>query len=95
MIHVDHSLLPNPIEPPNPPPPEPAIPILASHLLDLEENQRERFSRHVGAERLSTGCREVDGVLGGGVERGMILGLSSGLDGSEGRLVSWYFLYVL
>ena len=33
MIHIDHSLLPNA----TPPAPEPALPILASHLLELEE----------------------------------------------------------
>lgn len=39
---------------------------------------------------MSTGCREVDELLGGGVERGVVLGVSSGLEGSEGRLVSCF-----
>ncbi len=86
MIHIDHSLLP--IADPSPPPPEPAIPILASHLLDLEEKQRKRFVRHGRSERLSTGCKEVDELLGGGVESVVVLGVSSSSERSEGRLVS-------
>ncbi|KAH6710930.1 hypothetical protein BKA61DRAFT_106528 [Leptodontidium sp. MPI-SDFR-AT-0119] len=86
MIHIDHSLLTNP----PPPPPEPASPILASHLLELEEKQRKRFVGNGRGERLSTGCREVDEVLGGGggVERGVVLGISAPVEGKEGSLLS-------
>lgn len=44
--------------------PEPAAPILASSLLDLEIKQRRRFAAQ--GERISTGCREVDEVVLGG-----------------------------
>jgi hypothetical protein len=70
---------------PNQPAPEPAQPILASSLLDLEERQRRRFAG--GGARISTACAEVDeSVLGGGLERGIVLGISA--EGEEGRLVS-------
>jgi hypothetical protein len=76
MIEVDHSLL-------NPEPtPEPARPILASHLLELEEKQRLRFTG--GSVR--TEFAGVDELLGGGFERGILVGLSA--EGGEGRLVS-------
>ena len=85
MIHIDHSLLPNATLPP----PEPALPILASHLLQLEEQQRQRFSHDGRPKRLSSGCKEVDEVLGsGGVERGLVLGISAPVEGREWRLVS-------
>ncbi|KAH7418108.1 hypothetical protein BKA64DRAFT_716890 [Cadophora sp. MPI-SDFR-AT-0126] len=89
MIHIDHSLLPNA----TPSPPEPALPILASHLLELEEQQRKRFARHGRPERLSTGCRELDEVLGGdGTERGVVLGISASVEAREGRLLSLHLL---
>ncbi|PVH85020.1 hypothetical protein DL98DRAFT_511953 [Cadophora sp. DSE1049] len=89
MIHIDHSLLTSSA----PTPPEPALPIQASHLFELEEQQRERFTRHGRPERLSTGCREVDEVLGGGgVERGVVLGISAPVEGREGRLLSLHLL---
>ncbi|KAH7336213.1 hypothetical protein BKA65DRAFT_479133 [Rhexocercosporidium sp. MPI-PUGE-AT-0058] len=86
MIHIDHSLL---TQNPPPLPPEPALPILACHLLELEEKQRRRFVGNGRVERLSTGCAEVDEVLGGGgVERGVVLGISASVEGREGRLLS-------
>ncbi|KAL2069041.1 hypothetical protein VTL71DRAFT_15379 [Oculimacula yallundae] len=88
MIHIDHSLLNNPPSSP----PRPALPILASHLLDLEEKQRRRFTGEGRDERLSTGCKEVDEVLGAGVERGVVLGISAGAEGREGRLLSLHLL---
>ncbi|KAI9056025.1 hypothetical protein LZ554_000957 [Drepanopeziza brunnea f. sp. 'monogermtubi'] len=88
MIHIDHKFLSN--RPP--PPPEPAVPILASHLLELEEKQHQRFDRNGGSGRLSTGCRDIDEVLGGGIERGVVLGLSSNVEGFEGRLLSLHIL---
>lgn len=65
---------------------DPAQPILASSLLDLEERQRRRFAGK--GERVSTGCTAVDeSVLGGGgLERGIVVGISS--ENLEGRLVS-------
>ena len=64
----------------------PALPILASNLLESEEMQRHRFAGR--GERISTTCAVVDeSVLGeGGVERGIVLGISA--EGLEGRLVS-------
>jgi hypothetical protein len=77
MIEIDHTALP-----------EPAKPVLASHLLVIEENQRKRFAEQ-GLERVKTGCAEVDDyVLGGGFERGIVVGLSG--EGNEGRLVGAY-----
>lgn len=66
--------------------PDPAQPILASSLLDLEERQRTRFAG--SGERISTACGAVDEfVLGGaGLERGVVLGISGEVP--EGRLVS-------
>ncbi|KAJ5053942.1 uncharacterized protein L3040_000232 [Drepanopeziza brunnea f. sp. 'multigermtubi'] len=88
MRHIDHNFLSN--QPP--PPPEPAAPILASHLLELEEKQHQRFERNGGSGRLSTGCRDIDELLGGGIERGVVLGLSSSVEGFEGRLLSLHIL---
>jgi hypothetical protein len=81
MVEVDHAALESP-----PPEPEPARPILASQLLDLEEKQRRRFCEKGSDGRVKTGCGEVDEVLGGGFERGVVVGLSA--EGNEGRLVS-------
>lgn len=84
MIEIDHNLKPEPPEP------EPAKPILASSLLELEEKQRKRFTGDAKSERIKTGCAEIDGILDGGegegIERGIILGVSA--DGGDGRLVS-------
>ncbi|KAK0112968.1 hypothetical protein ONS95_014682 [Cadophora gregata] len=89
MIHIDHSLLANATQPP----PEPALPILASHLLELEEQQQQRFTRYGRPRRLSTGCKELDDVLGGGgIERGIVLGISAPVEGREGRLLSLHLL---
>ena len=82
MYEIDHAALNNP----DPPPPEPAKPILASHILELEKKQRARFSTNGGDERVSTGCSEIDQVLGFGCERGIVVGISA--EGGEGRLVS-------
>ncbi|KAK6587255.1 hypothetical protein PZA11_000545 [Diplocarpon coronariae] len=68
--------------------PESAMPILASHLLELEETQRRQLTGLAGAERLGTGCQNIDELLGGGVERGVVLGLSSSAEALEGRLIS-------
>lgn len=71
--------------------PEPARPILASHLLAVEEKQRARFASR--GERVRTMCAEIDEyVLGGGLERGVVVGLSA--EGDEGRLVSGLSLRV-
>jgi predicted ATP-dependent serine protease len=82
MIRIDHTALNSP----EPPPPEPAKPILASQLLELEKKQRKRFTEQGRDERISTGCSEVDEILGGGCERGIVVGISA--EGGEGRLVS-------
>lgn len=75
MAGIDHTAAPVP---------EPAKPILAVHLLEIEEKQRKRFSER--GNRIKTGCTEIDGyVLGGGFERGITVGISG--DGSDGRLV--------
>ena len=68
------------------PAPDPAKPILASQLLDLEEKQRKRFTSHGRDERLRTECDEIDDLFGGGIERGVVVGISA--EGVEGRLVS-------
>ena len=84
MPEVDHIVTP---------PPEPAEPILASQLLELELKHRRRFSGR--GERISTGCKEIDDyVLGGaGLERGIVVGISG--ESSEGRLVSDIICFVL
>jgi len=87
MIELDHTALNSP----DPPPPEPAKPILASQLLELEKKQRKRFTGKGRDERISTGCREIDGILGGGCERGIVVGISA--EGGEGRLVSDFLLF--
>lgn len=79
MVELDHSTLPQPE-------PQPAVPILASHLLQLEQKQRTRFTRDGRPERLSTHCEDIDEILGGGIERGIVMGISA--EGIEGRLVS-------
>lgn len=81
MIEIDHAALNNP----DPPPPEPAKPILASQLLALEKKHRKRFTEQGRDERILTGCGEIDEILGGGFERGIVVGISA--DGGEGRLV--------
>lgn len=74
--------------------PQPAKPILASHLLQLEQQRRKRFTSNGRSERLSSGCAEIDVLLGGqGVERGVVVGVSG--DGDDGRLVSPYFFKAL
>ena len=88
MIEIDHEALNDPA----PPPPEPAKPILASQLLDLEQKQRKRFSEQGKDERISTGCGEMDEILGGGCERGIVVGISG--EGGEGRLVGDFFKHV-
>ena len=66
------------------PPPDPAIPILASDLLAIEEKQRQRFSAR--GDRIRTGCAEIDDyMLRGGLERGVVVGISA--EAGEGRLV--------
>jgi len=76
MIEIDHTTLPDP---------GPAIPVLASHLLAIDEKQRARFGTR--GERIKTGCTELDDYIlgGGGFDRGIVLGLSG--EGDEGRLV--------
>lgn len=86
MIEIDHTALENP----DPPPPEPAKPILASQLLQLERKQRKRFTKQGGDERISTGCGEIDEILGGGCERGIVVGISA--EGAEGQLVGAFQL---
>jgi hypothetical protein len=65
--------------------PEPAKPILASQLLELEKKHRKRFTKQGRDERISTECGEIDEILGGGFERGIVVGISA--EGGEGRLV--------
>ncbi|PBP26448.1 hypothetical protein BUE80_DR002686 [Diplocarpon rosae] len=84
MIYLDRSL-PHTLPPSSP---ESAMPMLASHLLELEEEQRRKFTGEGGEERLRTGCKDIDEMLGGGVERGVMLGVSSNVKGCEGRLLS-------
>lgn len=73
-------------------PPEPARPILASYLLELEEKQRRRFPEDGKGDKVKTWCGEIDELLGGGFERGILAGISA--DGSEGRLVGSFHLLV-
>lgn len=81
MIEIDHALQTARSEP------EPAKPILASQLLELEVKQRTRFTCDRKPERLSTACTEIDELLGGnGIERGVVVGISG--EGGDGRLVS-------
>lgn len=83
MIDIDHAKEAEQLGP------EPSRAILASHLLDLEEKQRKRFTGPGRAARVSAGCAVVDELLGGnGVERGVVLGISG--EGTEGRLVSGF-----
>ena len=60
----------------------------AERLLAVEMEQRERFSEF--GERIMTGCEEIDEVvLGGGLERGVVVGLSADAsEGQQGTLVS-------
>jgi predicted ATP-dependent serine protease len=81
MTEIGHIALNNP----DPPPPEPAKPILASQLLELERKQRRRFTEQGRDEKISAGCSEIDEILGGGCERGIVVGISA--EGGEGRLV--------
>jgi hypothetical protein len=85
MFEIDHTALLNPDQPP----PEPAKPILASQLLELEKKQRRRFTKQGKDERISTGCGEIDEVLGGGCERGIVVGISA--EGVEGLFVCAFF----
>lgn len=67
---------------------QPARPLLASHLLDLEQLRRKRFGGTEANDRLSTGCSDIDKVLGGnGVERGIVVGISA--ESGDARLVSF------
>jgi hypothetical protein len=81
MIEIDHDALNNQ----DPSLPEPAKPILASQLLELEKKHRKRFTKQGRDERISTECGEIDEILGGGFERGIVVGISA--EGGEGRLV--------
>jgi predicted ATP-dependent serine protease len=81
MIEIDHTALSKSDQPPL----EPAKPILASQLLELEKKQRKRFTEQGKIERISTGCGEIDEILGGGCERGIVVGISA--EGGEGQLV--------
>jgi predicted ATP-dependent serine protease len=81
MIEIDHTTRNNSDQPAL----EPAKPILANQLLELEKKQRKRFTENGRNERISTGCSEIDEVIGGGFERGTMVGMSA--EGGEGRLV--------
>ncbi|EPE26415.1 hypothetical protein GLAREA_02328 [Glarea lozoyensis ATCC 20868] len=61
--------------------PQPAIPITADLLLELELKQRERF----GGERVSTGCGLLDGLFDGGVGGGGETGSMRGDEGDGGN----------
>jgi hypothetical protein len=86
MFKIDHTALNNP----NPPPPEPVKPILASQLLEFEKKQRKRFTEQGKDEIISTGCGEIDEILGGGCERGIVVGISA--EGGEGRQVGSFLV---
>jgi RecA/RadA recombinase len=86
MMEIDHTAVNNPDSPPS----EPVKPILASQLLELEKKQRKRFTGQGRDERISTGCGEIDEILGRGCERGIVVGISA--EGGEGRLVCGIFL---
>ncbi|RFU32635.1 hypothetical protein B7463_g3702, partial [Scytalidium lignicola] len=77
--------------------PLPLEPILASHLLELEIRNRDKFVRNEAVERLATGCEGIDEYVlgGGGVERGVVIGVSAGVEdecGDAGRLISLHLL---
>jgi hypothetical protein len=84
MMENDHEV---------PPSSSPATPIQASDVLHLEIKQRMRFIDNGKPEKVTTGCQEVDELLGGtesrGVERGVVFGISAG---DEGRIVSFHTL---
>ena len=73
------------------PHPRPAQPILASAL--LESALRQRSDGNGRVKKIRSGVDELDEyVLLGGVERGVVMGLSAGLGvgGVDvGRMVSW------
>lgn len=79
MPEIDHSA------------PQPALPILASVLLQNEVKARRRFAGR--GERISTGGPEIDDHVlgGGGFERGIVVGIN-GVD-DVGRLVSQRLYY--
>ncbi|KAG0651375.1 hypothetical protein D0Z07_1636 [Hyphodiscus hymeniophilus] len=80
MIEIDHTAVPLP---------EPATPVLASYLLNIEEKQRTRFSAR--GDKIRSGCNEIDDhMLGGGFERGILVGISA--EAGEGRLISLHLL---
>lgn len=56
--------------------PQPALPILASALLDAHERKRQIFVAESG-EKIKTGYADLDEhVLQGGFERGVVVGIS-------------------
>ncbi|KAH8811440.1 hypothetical protein F5884DRAFT_274361 [Xylogone sp. PMI_703] len=72
-------------------------PILASHLLELETRNRAKFTGDGRVVRLRTGCEGIDEYVlgGGGVERGVVMGVSAGGEegcGDVGRVVSLHLL---
>lgn len=94
MIELDHSTL-NAA-----PPPEPAKPMTADLLLNLEIQQRRRFAGPNQEKlRVSTGCEILDELFDGGdatggrgMERGIVVGVSAEGREGEGILVSFLFL---
>lgn len=64
-------------------------PVPAATLYDLEVSRRRRELRRSRRGPLRTGCREVDeeALLGGGFERGSVVGVSAE-EGDFGVLVS-------
>lgn len=64
-------------------------PVPAAVLASLE---RERRGRVAAKGRCTVGCGEVDGVLLGGLERGVVVGVSS--EGEFGLLVGCPFSFL-
>ncbi|POS85935.1 hypothetical protein EPUL_004091 [Erysiphe pulchra] len=62
-------------------------PIQGSHLISLEEKYRKKNVRDDTETIVNSGCLAIDNLLGGGLERGNIIGLSC--EGIEGRI--FYF----
>lgn len=76
----------------------PIIPITGDKLRDLWKRRKERWERE-GKANVRCGIGGVDGyLLGGGFERGVVVGVSGDLSGEGGRemarLVSFVFLFL-
>ncbi|KAI9730468.1 MAG: hypothetical protein M1818_008163 [Claussenomyces sp. TS43310] len=75
------------------PAPTPAAPLLASTLFSDMVRQKRRRRCVPGLDRLRTGCAQIDeDVLGGGLERGIVCGVSAGMEQGAGRLLTFHIL---